>query len=347
MVVPAGITDPLRPSGGNTYDLRVCRALESDGWSVCVHEVPGAWPWAGETGRDALGGLLRALPDRSIVLLDGLVASTLPEIVAPASRRLRLVVLMHMPLGVQPDRPAPVAAECQVLRAAAAAITTSCWSREWLLASYGLDPERIHVAHPGVDASPPVVGTREGRALLCVGAVTPGKGHDLLLGALEQVAHVPWRCRCVGALSVAPGFAARLKRRAGQSGLDNRFVLTGALSGSELDAAYAEADLLVLASRAETYGMVVTEALARGVPVIAADVGGVTEALGVAADGTRPGLLVAPGDVAELAEALRLWLTDADRREALRAAALQRRAGLRDWSRTADRVARVLLEVAA
>ena len=93
--------------------------------------------------------------------------------------------------------------------------------------------------------------------------------------------------------------------------------------------------------------MVVTEALARGLPVIAADVGGVPEALGFGADGTRPGLLVPPGDVGTLAETLRLWLTDADLREALHAAALQRRAGLKDWSETATRVGRVLLEGAA
>jgi glycosyltransferase involved in cell wall biosynthesis len=177
--------------------------------------------------------------------------------------------------------------------------------------------------------------------------VTTGKGQDLLLDALEQVVGLPWRCTCVGSLSVAPEFVGRLLRRAREAGLHDRFLLTGPQSGSELDAAYAEADVLVLASRAETYGMVVTEALSRGLPVIAADVGGVPEALGFGADGTRPGLLVPPGDVAALAETLRLWLTDADRRDSLRATALQRRAGLRDWSETAHRVGRVLVEVAA
>ena len=177
--------------------------------------------------------------------------------------------------------------------------------------------------------------------------MTPGKGHDLLLAALGQVADLPWRCACVGSLSVAPEFVAQLRRRARESGLDDRFELTGPLSGRELDAAYAEADVLVLASRAETYGMVVTEALSRGLPVIASEVGGVPEALGCAADGTRPALLVPPDDVAALAQTLRLWLTDADRRDALRAAALQRRSGLTNWSQTADRVGRVLLEVAA
>ena len=72
----------------------------------------------------------------------------------------------------------------------------------------------------------------------------------------------------------------------------------------------------MLASRAETYGMVVTEALARGLPVLATEVGGVTEALGHGEDGTRPGLLVPPGDPAALGAALRAWLEDAELRDA-------------------------------
>ncbi len=105
--------------------------------------------------------------------------------------------------------------------------------------------------------------------------------------------------------------------------------------------------MLVLASRAETYGMVVTEALARGLPVIATDVGGVPEALGSTAEGARPGLLVPPDDVAALAGTLRLWLTAADRQVALRRAALRRRASLPTWSQAADRVGRVLQEGAS
>jgi glycosyltransferase involved in cell wall biosynthesis len=112
----------------------------------------------------------------------------------------------------------------------------------------------------------------------------------------------------------------------------------GPLTGPELDREYAAADLLVLASHAETYGMVITEALARGLPVIATDVGGVTEALGH----PRAGLLVAPGDPADLGAALRRWLSDPDLRQALRLAARERRASLRTWARTASDVAGVL-----
>ena len=96
--------------------------------------------------------------------------------------------------------------------------------------------------------------------------------------------------------------------------------------------------MLVLPSRTETYGMVVTEALAHGLPVIATAVGGVPEALGRADDGNSPGLLVPPDDVAAFAAALRRWLDDPLRRRRLRRAAARRRLTLSSWSRTADRV---------
>jgi glycosyltransferase involved in cell wall biosynthesis len=226
-------------------------------------------------------------------------------------------------------------------------VTTSCWSRGWLLTSYELDPARVHVAHPGTDPAAPATGSGNGGALLCVGAVTPAKGHDLLLDALARVAGLAWHCTCVGALTLAPEYVAQLRRRAHAAGLDGRFLLAGPRTGAALDAAYAGADVLLLASRVETYGMVVTEALARGLPVIAAEVGGVPEALGATEDGARPGLLTAPGDLTALTKALRLWLSDPDLRDALRRAAFERRTGLTDWAETGDRVARVLEQVAA
>jgi glycosyltransferase involved in cell wall biosynthesis len=119
-------------------------------------------------------------------------------------------------------------------------------------------------------------------------------------------------------------------------------AFTGPLVGADLHRRYAAADLMVLASRAETYGMVVTEALARGLPVVASEVGGVAEALGCGADGSRPGVLVAPEDPVALAAALRAWLSDAALRGRLRRAARERRESLSGWSRTASVIADVL-----
>ncbi len=345
VIVPESIDDPERPSGGNTNDRRVCRGLAALGWAVHQHPIAGAWPRPGPAGHAALARAVRRIPDGAVVLLDGLVASASPEALVPQARRLRQVVLVHMPLGHRPpdgEAGEVRAREREVLAAAAAVVTTSAWTRRRLGELYALPAGRVHVAEPGVDAAGLAPGTAAGDGLLCVAAVTPGKGHDVLVDGLSTVKDLSWRCTCVGSLDRDPAFAAGVCRATREEGLGDRVRLEGARTGRELARAYAAADLLVLASRAETYGMVVTEALARGLPVLATDVGGVTEALGHAEDGTRPGLLVPPGDAPALGAALRSWLRDAELRGRLRGAARQRRASLRRWPDTTSVVASVL-----
>ena len=345
VIVPEGIDDPGRPSGGNTYDRRVCRGLAALGWAVHEHAVPGAWPQAGPAGQVALERAVGRIPDGAVVLLDGLIASAAPEALVPQARRLRQVVLVHMPLGHRPpddDAGAVRAREREVLAAAAAVVTTSAWTRRRLRELYALPAERMHVAEPGVEAAALAPGTTAGDALLCVAAVTPGKGHDVLLQGLAMATDLSWRCACVGSLVRDPAFADGIRRASRMNGLGDRVRFAGPRTGPELDRAYATADLLVLASHAETYGMVVTEALARGLPILATEVGGVTEALGHGEDGTRPGLLVPPGDPAALGAALRTWLGDAELRGRLRRAARERRASLRRWPATTSVLAGVL-----
>jgi glycosyltransferase involved in cell wall biosynthesis len=336
VVVPDGIDDPARPSGGNTYDRRLCRGLSELGWTVHEHAVPGSWPKPDAASLAGLDRVVRQIPDEALVLLDGLVASTAPDVLVPQARRLRLVALVHMPLG---HRPADRAREGGVLSAATAVVTTSEWTRRWLLERYGLPADRVHVATPAVDVADLATGTDAGEALLCVAAVTHGKGHDVLLDALARISDLPWRCVCVGSLDRDPAFADALRRRFDHAG---RVHFVGPRIGAELGRSYATADLLVLASRAETYGMVVIEALARGLPVVASDVGGVTEALGHGTRGVRPGLLVPPEDPLELARALRAWLSDVELRSQLRRAARERRESLPAWSATASAIAAVL-----
>jgi glycosyltransferase involved in cell wall biosynthesis len=332
VVVPEGVDDPARPSGGNVYDRRICRGLTEIGWSVHEHAVPVA-------SHAALEHVVQGFADDAVVLLDGLVASTAPEVLVPHASRLRLVVLVHMPLG----RPA----EGAVLSATDAVITTSAWARGELLTKYRLPADRVHVAEPGVDAADLVPDTEAGDALLCVAAVIPAKGHDLLLDALARASDLPWHCVCVGSLERDPAFVAALRRRMLDRGLNGRVSLAGPRVGAELDRSYAAADLLILASRTETYGMVIAEALARGLPVVATDVGGVREALGRGSGGTEPGLLVPPGEPEALAAALRAWLSDAELRRRLRTAARERRESLTSWPRTAAVVAAVLAGVSS
>jgi glycosyltransferase involved in cell wall biosynthesis len=349
VVVPEGIDDPARPSGGNAYDRRVCRRLSSAGWSVHEHGLSGSWPRPAATSLAALASVLERTPDDSVVLLDGLVASTAPEVLVPQAQRLRLVVLVHMPLGHRPvsdDGAQDIRTrERRVLSAATAIVTTSAWTRGRLLELYRLPADRVHVAEPGVDAADLAHGTAAGGALLCVAAVTFDKGHDVLLDALAMTSDLAWHCLCAGTLDRDPAFVEALRRRSLDNGLNERVDFPGPLTGAELDRSYAAADVVVLASRAETYGMVVIEGLARGLPVIASQVGGVTEALGHAGDGIRPGLLVPPEDPAALAAALRAWLQDGDLRGRLRRAAVARRESLPTWSATTSVLAGVLAGV--
>jgi glycosyltransferase involved in cell wall biosynthesis len=199
----------------------------------------------------------------------------------------------------------------------------------------------VHVARPGTDrvAAPP--RPVRGR-LICVGVLSRHKGQDLLVEALADLADRDWHCVLAGSLDRDPDFVEHLRTRITRLGYDHRVELSGVLTGAALSHAYITADLLVAPSRMETYGMTVTEALAHGLPVIAADVGGLPEALGCTADGTALGQLIAPGDPAALAAALGDWLGDEGHRHRLRSAARQRQSTLRGWAQTTQEIANAL-----
>jgi glycosyltransferase involved in cell wall biosynthesis len=334
VVVPDGVDDPARPSGGNTYDRRVCEELRGLGWSVHEHAVPGFWRRPTAASFESLAGALTRIPAGAVVLIDGLIGSAAPEVLVSHAQRLRFVVLVHMPLGHRPAAADDVPRERAALTLAAAVVTTSAWARTRLIELYALAGDHVHVAQPGADAAKLAAGTESGGSLLCVANVIYEKGHDVLLAALQAISDLSWRCVCVGRLDREPEFAADLRH-------DPRVSFAGPQTGAGLDRCYSNADVLVLPSRAETYGMVVTEALARGLPVIASDLGGVREAFG---QGTEPGLLVAPEDPSALASALRAWLCDPELRACLRQAARERRESLRPWSSTASALAATLTE---
>ncbi|WP_307850657.1 glycosyltransferase family 4 protein [Micromonospora sp. H61] len=338
VVLPGDIDDPATPSGGNSYDRRICAGLGERGWSVHEHPVPGGWPHPDPADRATLGKVLAATPDDAVVLIDGLIASAVPDLLAPHARRLRLVLLVHLPLDDEP--------EARALAAARAVVTTSEWTRRALLARHPALAGRVRAAPPGVRPAPPAGGSVAGDRLLCVAAVTHHKGYDVLVDALTTLVGRSWTMVCAGTLTREPDLVHRLRDRLTGAGLTGRVRLVGPLTGAALDDAYAAADLLVLPSRGETYGMVVTEALARGLPVLTTEVGGLPEALGHAPGGERPGLLVPPGDPAALAAALIRWLDDDALRARLRRAALARRDTLTDWPVTSALLAGVLKEVA-
>ncbi|MEV4279043.1 glycosyltransferase family 4 protein [Actinoplanes xinjiangensis] len=380
---------PLPPAARKRQDGALTNG-EGTVFDVREHLLDGTWPRPAEPDRQALAALLSAIPGDSLVLIDGLLACGVPDLLEPHATRLRLAVLVHLPLGDETgltDRDAADlrALEARALKLATAVIATSEPAARRVEELHGLTG--VHAVAPGVDPAPLAEPSPTGHRLLNVASLTPRKGQDLLLSVLQQLPDLPWTCTVAGGgriptLAVPPpatlvlsttgppapawethrdrgpdGHTARLadtpdaeapqeKDVNGVPGVQARDEHTvrfvGALGGAALDEAYASADLFVLPSRAETYGMVVTEALARGLPVVAADVGGVPEALGAAPGGGLPGRLIPPDDRDALAAALRDWLTDGAVREQWRAHARARRATLTGWDETARRLAQVL-----
>jgi glycosyltransferase involved in cell wall biosynthesis len=346
VVVPAGFDDPGQPSGGNIYDRRVFAGLAEAGWEVLVATIAAAWPVPGPGARADLARIVSAIPDGETVLIDGLVASPAAAQLLPHAGRIRMTVLLHMPLATAVDSHHDAGAERSeraVLRAAAGVVVTSEWTRQQVLTRYAVPACRVHVARPGVDRVDAPARPVRGH-LICVGVLGHHKGQDLLVEALAGLADRDWHCVLAGSLDRDPGFVDQLRTRITRLGYDRRVRLSGVLTGAALSDAYATADVLVAPSRSETYGMTVTEALAHGLPVIAAAVGGLPEALGRTADGTRPGQLIPPGDPAALAGALAGWLGDERHRDRLRAAARQRRPTLSGWEQTTLEIANALKE---
>jgi glycosyltransferase involved in cell wall biosynthesis len=344
VIAPEGFDDPGQPTGGNIFDRRVCAGLAEAGWEVLVATVAGAWPIPGSGARADLARVVSAIPDGETVLIDGLIASSAAAQLLPHTGRIRMTVLLHMPLATAVDTHHDASAERSeraVLRAAAGVIVTSEWTRREILTRYPIPARRVHVARPGTDrvAAPP----RPVRGhLICVGVLSRHKGQDLLVEALADLADRDWRCVLAGSLDRDPVFVEHLRTRITRLRYDHRVRFSGVLTGAALSHAYTTADLLVAPSRSETYGMTVTEALAHGVPVIATAVGGLPEAFGSTADGTGPGQLIPPGDPAALAAALGDWLGDEGHRHRLRAAARQRQSTLRGWEQTTQEIANAL-----
>ena len=324
------------PSGGNVYDRRVIDGLREAGREVREIAVAGSWPRPSDDERAALAAELATIPDGTLVLADGLVACGVPDVVVPHAERLRLVVLVHLPLADE-GGPDLDARERDVLHAARTVVTTSPLAADRVRRHHGL--REVQVVAPGTDPAELAPGTDGSSGLLCVASVTQRKGQDLLVQALAPLAGRSWTCDCAGPLRRDPEFAAHVRNLIARHGLEERIRLLGPLTGEPLEHAYAAADLVVLPSRSETYGMVVTEALARGIPVIAS---AAPDALGTAPDGSLPGLSFPPGDVAALTGALRAWLDDPGLRARLRHSAQLRRGTLTLWTHTAQQMARVL-----
>lgn len=333
-------------TGGYVYDRRLMFELRRAGWSL-EHLAWGAsFPFPDPADLAGAARSLDALPDGSLILVDGLAFGAMPTVAEAEARRLRLVGLIHHPLAYETGlthakQALLLTSERRALHAARAVICTSATTAGILSGKYGIARDRLFVAQPGTD--PVSSGKAPARAfddvahLLSVGTVTHRKGHDVLIEALALVADLHWTCTIAGSLDREPAMAAMISEKIARHGLVDRIVLAGEIA--DMSALYRRADIFVLASRYEGYGMAYAEALQHGVPVIGTTAGAVPEVVPPSA-----GILVQPDDVAALALALRRLIGDHAARRGFAGGARKAASALPRWEETAQRVAAVLRE---
>lgn len=332
VVVPGDIDTK---TGGYGYDREVMAGLTARGWTLHLISLPGDYPLPTLDEQEAAAALFASIPDGARVLVDGLALGVLPDVAAQEHARLRLVGLVHHPLGLETGLDGLVAqlliaTEEEALRHVRGVVVTSRGTVD-AVRELGVPADRVAVVEPGTAPAPLAWGSRGGTPhLLCVASITPRKGHDTLLDALEQLQHVDWRLTCVGGFDRHSAYAARLRDRVAAGSLAGRVTLAGELAGAPLEAAYDSADLFVLPTRYEGYGMVVAEALARGLPVVSTPTGAIPELVGDTA-----GVLVPADDAVALAEALQRMLCEPDALNALREGAARVRATLPTWENAA------------
>ncbi|MFG1211394.1 glycosyltransferase family 4 protein [Xanthobacter flavus] len=331
------------PSGGYAYDRRILAGLAAQGFDALPLSLKGGFPFPTAEEIGAALAALAATPSGTVLLADGLALGALP---GEALRRLErpVVALVHHPLALETGLSEEVAArllesEARALAAAAAVIAVSPETRRMLVERYDVPPEKITLALPGTAPAARVPADGQLPRLIAVGSLTPRKGYGVLLDALDGITELDWTLTIVGSPDFDPGTAQEIAARA--VGFGPRIRLAGALHVAALDEAYAAADIFVHPSFYEGYGMVLAEALRRGLPVICTTGGAAGETVPDVA-----GLKVPPGDVDALAAALRALLIDPPRRRAMADAAFAAGMALPDWSDTVAVIGRVLMEVA-
>jgi glycosyltransferase involved in cell wall biosynthesis len=322
------------PTGGYAYDRRVMAEWRAAGRAVTHLPLPGSFPAPTGAALAETGRALAAVSPDAVLLVDGLAYGACPAaILSPV--RAPMVALVHHPLaletGTPPDRVRVLQnLETTALSQARGAIVTSPATADILAADYRVPADRIAVAVPGTDAVPRAMRRDEPPVLLAVGSVVPRKAYPLLIEALARLKDRDWMLTIAGAADRDIAEAARLSDAIAGHGLTARVTVTGAVEPGTLARLYAGAHAVVSSSVFEGFGMVLTEALAHGLPVVASTGGAAGETLP-----DEAALKVLPGDEAALSAAIARLLDEPALADRLADAAWQHARTLPRWPDTA------------
>lgn len=342
MVVPG---DPDTKTGGYIYDRRIAAELEARGWPISVTGLEGRFPDVDHRATKSVDDFLSAQDDGAVVIMDGLALSAVPELIAQHAERLRVVALVHLPLcdegGLDPGLQRHYQSrEVAALKRVRSVIVTSDFTAR-RLGELGVAAETVRVVEPGTDTASLARGSvGPGIHMLCAATVTPRKRHDVLMQALARLTQFEWTLTCAGGFDPSSAWVREVFDLIEENGLSDRVTFTGVKTGSDLAREFDAADLFVLASQYESFGMVFTEALAHGLPIVATTGGAIPETVPRDA-----GLLVPPDDTAAFEAALSGLMQGSEPLAPLKAGAAAARQRLNGWAAAGKAFEKHLCEV--
>jgi glycosyltransferase involved in cell wall biosynthesis len=339
-VIPGDIA---QPTGGYGYDRKVLAHAAGSGMDLRHVEIPGGYPFPTAQTLAETGRIIAALPGAAPLLIDGLAYGAMPTDLIGSFGARPVIALCHHPLALEPGL-GPEAqirlrdSERHALALSRSVVVSGALTKRILAEDFGVAPGRVTVALPGTEPAPRAKGSGAATLrVLSIGSVIPRKSYDVLVEAMALNRDLDWQLDIIGSLTHAPDTADAVRKLIQDRDLHNRITLHGARSDGEVAQAYDQADLFVLSSQFEGYGMVIAEAMARGLPIVTTAAGAVIDTLD-----PRAGIQVPVNAIQVLAKEIREMLVNHGKRSAFADGSWLAGQALPGWSDTARTIADVI-----
>ncbi|WP_068005415.1 glycosyltransferase family 4 protein [Pseudovibrio axinellae] len=336
------------PTGGYRYDHSIVQGLQKNEWDVSLISLAGNYPTPSSSDRGAAIEALGGIEAPALVVVDGLALGASPDLAKDISNRAILIALVHHPLflesGMEPKLASALKqSETKALTYAERVIVTSPSTRKTLVSQMSVPPGKVSIVLPGIAQAPEVdqlSSKREAGSalqLLCVGSLVPRKGQLHLVEALGRLKHLNWHLDLIGETSFNPQYTRQVRNQIKRYDLADRIHIHGNVSQAGLMRFYQSADLFVLPTYYEGYGMAFAEAMSFGLPIIASGAGAVTSTVPPSA-----GFHVAAGDATALGDSIEVLLRNDELRNQLSEGSRFAARALPSWSDSAKAFAVVL-----